>query len=84
MAPQRMGAETKGRTTVMLAGICNGWANRGLYELFERVALIGLMFVISLITVFAFCVTITQLFADARFLAIFMDKVALRDTFGSF
>jgi len=29
-------------------------------------------------------VTITQLFADARFLAIFMDKMALQDTFGSF
>jgi len=43
-----MGAETKGRTTAMRAGIRNGWANRGLSELFERVALVGLMFVISL------------------------------------
>ena len=79
-----MGAETKGRTTAMRAGIRNGRANRGLYELFERVALVGLMFVICLITVFALCVTITQLFADARFLAIFMDKMALQDAFGSF
>jgi hypothetical protein len=29
------------------------------YEWFEHVALVGLMFVISVITLFAFCVTIT-------------------------
>jgi hypothetical protein len=52
--------------------------------LFERVALVGLMFAICLITVFALCVTVTQLFADAGFLAIFMDKMALQDALGSF
>ena len=40
------------------------------------------MFVISLIMLFAFCVIITQLFADAVFGATSMDKVACR-TFGS-
>jgi hypothetical protein len=49
----------------MLGGIRNGWAKRGVYEWFEHGALVSLMFVISLITLFAFCVTITQLFADA-------------------
>jgi hypothetical protein len=38
------------------------------------------MFINSLITLFAFCVTITQLFADAGFGTTFMDKVALQDT----
>jgi hypothetical protein len=49
----------------MLGGIRNGRAKRGLYEWFEHGALVSLMFVISLITLFAFCVTITQLSADA-------------------
>ena len=64
----------------MLGDIRDGWAKRGLYEWFEHVGLVSLMFVISLVTLFAFCVTITQLFADAGFGTTFMDKVALQDT----
>ena len=67
----------------MLGDIRNGWARHGLYEWFERVSLVSLMFLISLITLFAFCVTISQLFADAGLGANFMDKAALQDTFGS-
>jgi uncharacterized membrane protein (DUF373 family) len=65
----------------MLGNIRNGWAKRSLYEWFEHFALVSLMFVIALIALFAFCVTIGQLFADLS--ATFMDKVALQDTFGS-
>jgi uncharacterized membrane protein (DUF373 family) len=77
------GIETKrtGSTTAMLGNIRNGWAKRSLYEWFEHFALVSLMFVIALITLIAFCVTIAQLFADLG--ATFMDKVALQDTFGS-
>ena len=49
----------------MFGDICNEWAKRGLYEWFEYVALVRLTFVISLITLFVFCVTITRLFTDA-------------------
>ena len=65
----------------MLGDIRQGWAKRSLYEWFEHIALVSLMFVIALITLFAFCATIAQLFADLG--ATFMDKVALQDTFGS-
>jgi uncharacterized membrane protein (DUF373 family) len=80
---RRTGAETKGTgsTTAMLGNIRNGWAKRSLYEWFEHFALVGLMFVIALITLFAFYVTIAQLFAELG--ATFMDKVALQETFGS-
>ena len=64
----------------MLGDIHDGWAKRGLYEWFEHVGLVSLMFVISLVMLFAFCVTITQLFADVGFGTTFMDKVALQDT----
>ena len=67
----------------MLGEIRNGWAKRSLYEWFEHFALVSLMFVIALITVFAFCVAIAQLWADAGLGANFMDKAALQDTFGS-
>jgi hypothetical protein len=66
-ASKGMGAQTKAGITSILGGIGNGWAKRGLYEWFEHSALVGLMFVISLISLFAFCVTIAQLFADAGF-----------------
>jgi uncharacterized membrane protein (DUF373 family) len=65
----------------MLDNIRNGWAKRSLYEWFEHFALVSLMFVIALIALFVFCVTIGQLFADLS--ATFMDKAALQDTFGS-
>ena len=65
----------------MLGDIRHGWAKRSLYEWFEYFALVTLMFVIAGITLFAFCATIAQLFADLG--ASFMDKVALQDTFGS-
>jgi hypothetical protein len=58
------------------------WQNAAfMNEWFEHVALVSLMFVISLITLFTFCATIVQLFADAAFGTTFMDKV--QDTFGS-
>ena len=53
----------------------------GVFLAFEHFALVTLMFVIAGITLFAFCATIAQLFADLG--ASFMDKVALQDTFGS-
>jgi uncharacterized membrane protein (DUF373 family) len=67
----------------MFGDIRNGWTKRGLYEWFEHLALVSLMFVIALITLFAFCVTIAQLLSDAGLGVTFMDKAALQDTFGS-
>jgi hypothetical protein len=37
----------------VLGGIRNGWAKRDHYEWFEHLALVGLMFVLSLISLFA-------------------------------
>jgi uncharacterized membrane protein (DUF373 family) len=67
----------------MLDDIRKGWAKRGPYEWFEQVALGSLIFVIALITLFAFCTAIAQLYADARLGANFVDKAVLQDTFGS-
>lgn len=67
----------------MLDAIRNKWAKGGLYQWFERVALGTLIFVIALITLFAFGAAITQLVADVQLGASFMDKAVLQDTFGS-
>jgi uncharacterized membrane protein (DUF373 family) len=85
MTPQSAWAlRPKGAPPPCSATFAMDWQNAAFMNAwFEHVALVSLMFVISLITLFTFCVTIVQLFADAGFGTTFMGKVGVRDTFGS-
>lgn len=58
------------------------WRDLTAFGQFERVALLGVMFLIAAITVYAIILSVIKLGSDFLLTDTFLDKAALQDTFG--